>query len=172
MTPGDLSVRTSTISTLPQALPTSRKAKIPQWPGRRRDRFVYVGRAKGEVRAYPTVPGADGQQHRYLNAAIPRDPLTGEPIAPLQAAICGSPGRCGHAYSQLMVAAKTGGNEIAGDSREQICEECQLEEIAELARELQEAGIPLGWGALTVSDRRRYTSSREMGGVHLIRRRT
>jgi hypothetical protein len=47
----------------------------------------------------PAIVTPDGEPHFYLNAAIPKNPDTGQPLAPLTAGICGV---CGHAYAELI----------------------------------------------------------------------
>lgn len=65
---------------------------------------------------------------KYLNADVPRDHRTGQPVGPLDSAICGVAGKCGHAYAHLMV------------ERREVCRECMGEEWeahkAAFAREL------------------------------------
>ena len=116
---------------LPPSQPPNRKTQQP----RRADRLVYEsGARKALKRSHPTVPGADGKQHLYLNAALPRDHRTGEVVAPLERAVCVEKNRCGHAYSHLR---------LNGTS---ICRECAIDDaealVAECAEYLKEGETP------------------------------
>jgi hypothetical protein len=75
------------------------------------------------------IRGHDRRQHVYLNAAIPQT-ADGDLVVPVSDLVC--PG-CGYGYA--VMATRPG----------QVCEECQLERLHELAQELQQAGIELGW---------------------------
>jgi len=127
---------------------------------RRTDRLVYESRTvKTLKRSHQTVPGPAGKQHLYLNAALPRDHRTGEIVAPLQSAVCADLRRCGHAYSHLMLNGKS------------VCDECQLQDIAALAAELQAAGVELGWGATPMDKRAKRMSGSDIAGMSGVRRR-
>jgi hypothetical protein len=102
---------------------------------KRADRLVYESPSRKALkRSHPTVPGADGKQHLYLNDKFPLNHQTGEPIAPLETAVCGEPGRCGHAYSHLMVSQK------------KICDECAIDSSEAVVKWIQEqTGEELGY---------------------------
>lgn len=92
-----------------------------------------------EDKRFVSLVTEDGKRHSYLNSAVPRRrelvPSGGgiettEPIAPMEQAICP---RCGFGYSHLM-------RNPAG-----ACNECRIEHAALLAKEFEDAGIPMGW---------------------------
>lgn len=128
-------------------------------PPNRRDRSVYQHQAKAKPRTGESRIVSGGKSYRYLNSAIPTT-REGQPIAPLESACCAEKGRCGHAYSHLMKSGQT------------VCEECRVQDMAELAAELQAAGIELGWHSSAkfkqgvVSHSEAYQSS-----LHIKRRR-
>jgi hypothetical protein len=127
---------------------------------RRAERLVYESPSRKALkRSHPTVPGADGKQHLYLNAALPRDHRTNAIVAPLQSSVCGDGGRCGHAYAHLMTSGRS------------VCEECRLQDIAALAAELQAAGIELGWGATPMDKRAGKMSHGDIQTMHVERKR-
>lgn len=69
-----------------------------------------------------------GKAHTYLNCAIPHRVPPGVKISK---AVCAE---CGSAYSHLIY------------SPAKACDECRLQRAAEIAKRLELAGIPLGWG--------------------------
>lgn len=107
---------------LPDAIPGDGTRRKPRGP--RPSRPPRAKRREGHA----TVPGFDGKQHRYLNAALPSERADPPPV---ESCVCTA--RCGHAYSHLY-------------GRESGCDECRLEDVAAVARELEAAGIELGWG--------------------------
>jgi hypothetical protein len=102
---------------------------------RRAERLVYESPSRKALkRSHPTVPGADGKQHLYLNDKFPLNHQTGELIAPLETAVCGEAGRCGHAYAHLMVSQK------------KICAECAIDISEARVKWIQEqTGAELGY---------------------------
>lgn len=68
--------------------------------------------------------GHEGKVHMYLNAALPTGHHPSE-------GICSD---CGHSYSHVIRQGTS------------LCRECGVECLAECARELEQAGINLGWG--------------------------